>query len=572
MQSKANEERIIMQGLISEATKRNWERLSVDMNSKLKSRANKLKSLKKILPIEYIQYTETIDYIKFISDNYIEHSVSDIIYSVAIQILGNKKLLSRQNVQKIIDDFKGKHLVSLIDIKQKIPDISLNEDVLGALYQSLLVEGNKNKIGSYYTPNWIISDILEGLNFKEEGTLLDPCCGSGAFLLNVEVRDPNLLYGVEKDEIAAFIARVNLLIKYSHIDFSPNIICADFLSEDNLWSDNMKFDFIATNPPWGSKIKYTNKLVDSKESFVHFFIKSYNTLKSGGGIGFLFPESILNVKTHKFVREFIIKNQDLHEIHKYKASFTGVATNFVSLILQKNNISDSVIVKDEKHNVFDVDWDTFSLTSNKVFTLLRKDEKDIVKSVIKQSKYSLKSSQWALGIVTGDNKNKLFSDYKSGLEKIYTGKEIGKYRLKTATKFIVYDRDSFQQVAKDEIYRADEKLVYKFVSNKLVFAYDDTASLFLNSANILIPQIPGMSTKTVMAFLNSSLYQFLYEKMFGELKVLKGNLSELPFPEIDEITDDLLSKMVDEILHNGRDLSSEIDSIIYGIYGLEIKK
>lgn len=40
-----------------------------------------------------------------------------------------------------------------------------------------------------------------------------------------------------------------------------------------------------------------------------------------------------------------------------------------------------------------------------------------------------------------------------------------------------------------------------------MFAYDDTSSLFLNSANILIPNIPGMSTKTVLAFLNSSLYR-----------------------------------------------------------------
>ena len=96
------------------------------------------------------------------------------------------------------------------------------------------------------------------------------------------------------------------------------------------------------------------------------------------------------------------------------------------------------------------------------------------------------------------------------MEKIYTGKEIKPYFLEQARHYIFYQRQALQQTAKEEYYRAKEKLVYKFISKKLVFAYDNTGSLFLNSANILIPSIPNMSIKTVMAFLNTPLYQFLY--------------------------------------------------------------
>ena len=102
-----------------------------------------------------------------------------------------------------------------------------------------------------------------------------------------------------------------------------------------------------------------------------------------------------------------------------------------------------------------------------------------------------------------------------------------------------------------------------------MFAYDDSSSLFLNSANILIPNIPGMSTKTVLAFLNSSLYQFLYEKLFGELKVLKGNLSELPFPKIDPKTNNELTNLVDEIIYKGKNNQEEIDKIVYRLFGLD---
>lgn len=100
----------------------------------------------------------------------------------------------------------------------------------------------------------------------------------------------------------------------------------------------------------------------------------------------------------------------------------------------------------------------------------------------------------------------------------------------------------FQQVAPDLVYRAKEKLVYKFVSKNLVFAYDNQQRLFLNSANILIPKVQNHSIKTVLAFLNSKLFQYVYHTKFNELKVLKSNLLQLPFP--------LLGKKIKQNLKN----------------------
>lgn len=132
----------------------------------------------------------------------------------------------------------------------------------------------------------------------------------------------------------------------------------------------------------------------------------------------------------------------------------------------------------------------------------------------------------------------------------------------------MYDRKTFQQVAKEEYYRAPEKLVYKFISNKLVFAYDDKQRLFLNSANILIPKIPGMNIKTVMALLNSDLFSFLYQKMFGEVKILKGNLLQLPFPEISTEQDSRISALVDSIISGCADDVELLQSEIYSLFNL----
>src|SRR5690606_28068426 len=136
-------------------------------------------------------------------------------------------------------------------------------------------------------------------------------------------------------------------------------------------------------------------------------------------------------------------------------------------------------------------------------------DESIIEKVLERKRYDLSESIWALGIVTGNNKEKLHLEAGKNLEKIYTGKEITPYTLKPSKYYINYDRSQLQQVAKDEIYRAKPRLVYKFISKKLVFAVDESASLFLNSANILVPKVPNMSVKSVSAFLNSELYQYL---------------------------------------------------------------
>jgi len=184
----------------------------------------------------------------------------------------------------------------------------------------------------------------------------------------------------------------------------------------------------------------------------------------------------------------------------------------------------------------------------------------------------LSGSMKESGKFDNNNKNKLKEEYLKGSEAIYTGKEICHYVLKPAKKYIVYDRTKLQQVAPEKYYRADEKLVYKFISKKLVFAYDNTKSLFLNSANILIPSINTMSIKTVMAYLNSELFQYLYSKLFGQVKILKGNLTFLPFPQITQKQNNDIVEIVNEFLKGNYKKNNLLQNMIFESYNLNIKQ
>lgn len=554
-----------MNQVISDATRRNWNRLNTAEGSRLTKRANKRLSSKKIVPVEYFTHKQNqkcVADILSILDNS-SYSINDVLYSVAKILFALKGTIDKPNVQKVLSEYSYRTVEELCDIP-----LPKNEgDLLGIIYQSSMMEGTKNQNGSYYTPHKVTSSMVSALSFADGQTFLDPCCGSGAFLLSLSCKNPEQIFGIDNDPIAVMIAKFNLLLHFSDYDFIPNVVCGDFLANNPFGP--VCFDYIVTNPPWGAFVGDTHSIseITSQETFSLFFVRAYQQLKENGIVRFLLPEAILNVKVHKDIRTYILNHCCLNSITVYDSSFSGVVTGFVDIECQKKQKSDTVMIYNG-NCTFSIDLAVFMENENNVFCFQNTMDSEIVRQCKQIGRFTLASSIWALGVVTGDNKGKLKSAPAQGLEPIYTGKEIVPYGLKKPCNYILYDRASFQQVAKEEYYRAAEKLIYKFISNKLVFAYDNEQRLFLNSANILIPKIPGMNIKTVMALLNSELFSFLYQKMFGEVKILKGNLLQLPFPEISEEQDTRISALVDSITSGCTENLEPLQTEIYSLFNL----
>jgi hypothetical protein len=204
-------------------------------------------------------------------------------------------------------------------------------------------------------------------------------------------------------------------------------------------------------------------------------------------------------------------------------------------------------------------------------TSITEEDEKLIKKIYKNGVTTLKgNADWALGIVTGNNKE-FISDIKtSDNEGVLKGSDIDRYRFKAASSFIKFSPDDFQQVAPTEKYRAKEKLIYKFISKELSFAYDDKQTLTLNSANILIPRVPNLSVKAVLAFLNSEVFQFVFKKKFNTVKILRGDLENLPFPsltlELPRDIEELVNNLIDGIK---KDISQDkLNNLIYSIFEL----
>ena len=559
---------------ISKATEYNWKKLNSDSSEKLTKRANKTQSKKRVVANSYLDFAPANLLLSKIMQT--EASIESIMYSLCISILEFHNILNKDNVVKFISQFNNCETIN-IDIPEGT--WSRNNDVLGFIYQSLITEGERNLTGQYYTNKKVVEYMLGDKCLEEGETFLDPCCGSGAFLLSVQTTTPENLYGFDINPIAVMIAGTNLLVKYSNQDFYPNVYCIDFLKKDIFDTSRkdipFRFDNIYTNPPWGADKEgvYTKNFpeIKSKERSSMVIVEAVKRLKKNGNFYFLLPSSLLKIKTHNDIRKFILSNSTIKRIDLYSERFDGVFTDYFSIKLSINQTdSQSYIVSTGKETRNIELSNTDAKSGVIVLERLTHIDDSIIKKMESKKHDDLTHSQWALGIVTGDNKNKVKKDMADGLEPVYTGKQVSPFKLQEESSFIQFAPESFQQCAKEEYFRAPEKLIYRFIAKYPIVAYDDKQCLCLNSANILIPKLDGISIKSVAALLNSSLYHYYYTIKFSDIKVLKGNLQELPFPKLTKSQDELLSNLVTSIQSSSysEKQQKKLDETVYSLFNI----
>ena len=553
--------------LISEATRRNWDKLKNSKGDRLTRRANKSRSQKVITPEGYVAAGSLPRFVEELK--VAQYPINELIFSLCAMFVETNKV-SEANRKRFFEEYSNYQRLDISVPRQILKN--RQDDWIGYVYQSLTSEGSRITTGLYYTKPVIVSEMLSDIRVLDGERFLDPCCGSGIFLLRVDPAKMEQLYGIDNDPLAVMITKANLIVKFSESTVYPQIYQFDFLNQADRVLGGMKFDYIVTNPPWGIERgkRHESDTILSHEKSALFFTEAFKLLNKNGIQHFLLPSSILKIKVHADFRRFVTHETRMESIRQYHERFKGVFTDFISLKVSRKPVFEKqcYTVKTEENEMTRKELvptdDAFCAIA------MRGDGEEAILAKVEQLRYDdLSHSQWALGIITGNNAKKLKTRPAQGLEKIYTGKDIGKYSLKKASRYIKYQRDDFQQCAKDEFYRAKEKLVYKFVSNSLCFTYDDTQSLFLNSANLLIPEIKGMDIKTVLAFLNSSLFNFIYTHRFGDLKILKGNLAALPFPKITLELNQQLRALVDEALRGDTEAIMKIDELVFSFYQLD---
>ncbi|MFK5958960.1 MAG: N-6 DNA methylase [Lutibacter sp.] len=289
--------------------------------------------------------------------------------------------------------------------------INLNKtdlDSKGKAFETFMGSYFRGDFGQYFTPRPIVKFIVDSLPINHKSRVLDTSCGSGGFLLFAldkvreqasEFYDPikdekdhythwhdfaeKNLFGIEINDQIARTAKMNMII---HDDGHTNVIASDGLLSDVELQENSKnfefkynsFDFIITNPPFGSSIKQTEKAYLNQYNFgkkeldwlntktekekarpsqsteVLFLEQCHKFLAEGGYLAVVIPDGILTNSSMQYVRD------NLEEMYRIVSvvsmpqtafSATGAGVKSSVLFLRKHKTKQTTKIVELKDNL-----------------------------------------------------------------------------------------------------------------------------------------------------------------------------------------------------------------------------
>lgn len=446
-------------------------------------------------------------------------------------ILGKDKLNKRANKQHFNQSSGTSFVLNKNDDANKSSD----------QYEQSLSIATKNKQGIYYTPDSVIDAMFAALpTIKATDTFLDPCCGTGNFLLKALEKGfkPENIYGFDVDDIALEIANTRFLQTTSQT--SDNIKSINLLETNH----DKKYNFIFTNPPWGykfstqQKITYANKFnqgikLDSSALFV---LVCLDMMQKNGLLGVLLPDAFFNISTFKSARAALLKKTLIRLINHNKP-FEGLQTKAYSFVVKNGkNLADVTCqTQISQHTREQID---FINNPNHIINFdANNAEAKVISHLYSYPHQTLShKAKWGLGIVTGNNAKHLSPIKKDDYQAIYKGRDVEKAGFKKAQFYISDDFSKLQQTANKKLYLADEKVVYRFINTNLVFALDCKQRYFLNSANFLILNKSTLfdedkltiTPKQLVFLMNSEIMNWLFKKIFNTHKILRSDLEKLP--------------------------------------------
>ena len=213
-------------------------------------------------------------------------------------------------------------------------------------------------------------------------TILDPTCGTGAFLIKafdfkvslIEkvcgclsdtdiIKIVGSLFGNDIDSFSTYITQTRLLFKAINLSRSIdvpkllNTLLHNFYNYDFLCDYqkiNRKFDFIIGNPPYVEKSQLSGT-VKSKYGNIYADVidNSFSLLKDKGVMGYIIPISYISTPRFSELRAVVQKNTSKEYVLSYAdrpdCLFVGVHQKLNILIAQK--------CKSNEHTTYTSDYD-----------------------------------------------------------------------------------------------------------------------------------------------------------------------------------------------------------------------
>lgn len=554
--------------------------------------------------------------------------------------------------ERVIDILYGKKGYYEYDFK------AMPADVLGSVYENYLgyrLSQSKKKVtvakdakkrkehGIYYTPSFIVDYIVKSalgpvldkcktVHDLKKIKVLDPACGSGSFLVKalemindkykkfgakgntftkLQILTENI-YGVDLDEQAVEIARLNLLINALDERLKLPLLTDNIKNGNSLisgtdeelkkyfgkkfkekkpfnWKEKFPkvfqqggFDVVIGNPPYirvdsldKTDKDYWKKVFKStkgKYDLYYLFIeRGVDLLKNNGSLGFIVPNKFCVAESGKELRNFIFNSSLIAKFFSVsKIDIFKEAANYpILLFIKKGKPGDKIELGFAKNEE--------EILSNKfVSYLVDKNHLNLLPAKIIPINIDKNILKIVINLISGHSKlNKCL--------KISEGLRIPEeYELKKKEKFSIVKQYQFTRysiirkgsfISNYNLNKVINNKSERFINSqkaKIIIAEDALSITATLDTNKNIPQggvyfatliENKLSIKFLLGVLNSKLSSFVYQVLFGGMHMGGGYLryrtaflEQLPIKSGDKEKELKLINLVDKTLKLNKEL------------------
>lgn len=193
--------------------------------------------------------------------------ITDLNKAGKLSVLNNKVLddqdiatLTYEEIKDILE-FIDSNIVPYINDKN-----TAGQDLLNVFFTTFNKYVGKSDKNQAFTPDHICDFMSKAVGVNKNSRVLDPCCGSGAFIvramtdamddceteLDRENVKKNQIFGIEYEDGAFGLSSTNMLI---HGDGNSNVVQASMFDRAE-WIQDKNINIVLMNPPYNATKKF----------------------------------------------------------------------------------------------------------------------------------------------------------------------------------------------------------------------------------------------------------------------------------------------------------------------------
>ncbi len=343
-----------------------------------------------------------------------EEEVADRVRGLFDQVIARYRDVFDSDASLNVDASSLAHIVGEL---QNYSLMDSDRDAVGEAFEVFVGPTLRGAEGQFFTPRNVVKMVVDMLDPQPGEMIIDPACGSGGFLiraleavwtaLDAQGAEKNwsdavlererrevatrCLRGIDKDTFLAKVTKAYMAIMG---DGRGGVFCANSLEPTVRWGERHResitlgaFDVVVTNPPFGSKIKISDKQIIEQFDLGHkwtggrtddpqltgalhadrppqllFLERCVQLLKPGGRLGIVLPESMVGNPSYRFVMRWLADRMKIRAVVAlpeplFKTSGKGGTHTKVCAIVATKHGDDTTSPGDEERLFLsDVRW------------------------------------------------------------------------------------------------------------------------------------------------------------------------------------------------------------------------